>query len=80
MDGTIDWENSITLSKAKRSYKGGYNEFGAGLPYIHDQDDVKIFDNAKSPSIWYIGDRLVDPILIAFEKIDAERGNSLAIL
>ena len=79
-DGKIDWEQALVLSQSMRQTSGGKNEFGAGLPFIHEQEDIEIFENAKRPSIWYIGDNLVDPILIAFEKIDANDGNSLAIL
>ena len=69
-EGRIGWEQALVLSKSMRHTKGGKNEFGAGLPFIHDEEDIEIFEDAKSPSIWYIGDSMVDPILIAFEKID----------
>lgn len=70
------------MTESMRHIKGEETEFGVGLPFIyeHGQDDIEIFENAKSPSIWHIGEKMVDPILIAFEKIDKENGNRLAIM
>lgn len=49
------------------------------LPYVHEMEDVTLLTDAINPSIWYIGDRLIDPILIAVEKIDKGRGNYIQI-
>lgn len=50
------------------------------LPYVHEMDDIELMKDAINPSIWYIGDRLIDPILIAVERIDKGKGNYIQIL
>jgi len=39
-----------------RHKNGGKNDFGLGLPFVYDDEDIEIVENAKRPSIWYIGD------------------------
>ena len=67
------------LTKTIRESKGGSNEYGTGLGYIHEMDDVKLQTNAINPSIWYVGDREKDAILLAFEKLDPVNGNHIVI-
>lgn len=79
-DGKIVWETNIMMTKTMRETQGGTNEYGAGLGYIHDTDDILIQKDAIKPSIWYVGDRKNEPILIAFEKLDSVNGNSVQIV
>lgn len=67
------------LTKTIRESKGGSNEYGTGLGYIHEMDDVKVQTDAINPSIWYVGDREKDAILLAFEKLDSVNGNHIVI-
>lgn len=74
-EGRIQWETSIVLTKTIRESKGGNNEYGTGLGYVHEMDDVTIQKDAANPSLWYVGDREKDAILLAFEKLDPVNGN-----
>lgn len=78
-DGKIYMESSLVLSQAMRETFGEKEGLDVELPYVHDMEDVTLFTDAINPSIWYIGDRLIDPILIAVEKIDKGKGNYIQI-